>query len=89
MLTPMVISSSVTGVLTSGLPAEATSSSEFRLGCGAGQEHGWPPVGGGLVSPPIRGADMVLAGVILVAQYDRARGGQPDGGAPDPGPRRA
>jgi hypothetical protein len=54
-----------------------------------GAQPGMSPVGlllrGGLVPASVRGADIVLADVTLVAQHDQARGGQRLDDAPDPG----
>jgi hypothetical protein len=42
-------------------------------------------LGGRLVPAPVRGADVVLAEVALIAQDDQAAGGQGLDDAPDPG----
>ena len=64
----------------------------LELGAGAfagGAQPGMSPVGllprCGLVPAPVRGADIVLADVTLVAQHDQARGGQRPDDALDPG----
>ena len=65
---------------------------DLELGIGGlawGAEPGMTPVGvflrGGLVPPPVRGADIVMADIALIAQRNQARGGQVADNAPDPG----
>lgn len=52
-------------------------------------QPGMGPVGlllrGGLIPPPVRCADIVLAEVALIAEDDQAAGGEFAGDAPDPG----
>jgi hypothetical protein len=61
----------------------------WALALAGGAQPGMSPVdlflGGGLVPPPVRGADVLLAEVPLVAQHDQAGSGQGLDDAPDPG----